>query len=366
MRTVFIIGGFSRNYGDLAIYLAQTHLLTRRSPHKIHCIPINTDIGHDGDVPVLNQSCVNMMNKMGDLVILGGGGQLMPRSSGTGWQFNMSSVLIDQLDIPLVVMSIGLNTFPYGSTALSAQTLDHVGHVYRKADAFSVRDSATKNVLAATGIRNVEVTADSAVHVPYAIPDMSSTIGSGAPYMILQWAGDRYYERYGRGPLMALVRSICAGIDAISDTCETAPQIMYVPHVSKYDYDAFPLFQQHLGVRLVDASTVLGTRNEHLGAVPLLAGLYRGADLVLGVRGHSNILAYAMDTPWIGLGGQPKVVAFNDDVCGVMIKDLETACPDDYLSAARLARARRYYNTLHCRQSKTLLNEFIDRAVHLI
>jgi polysaccharide pyruvyl transferase WcaK-like protein len=50
------------------------------------------------------------------------------------------------------------------------------------------------------------------------------------------------------------------------------------------------------------------------GAAPAFFDLYRGADMVIGMRGHSVICAVGASTPVLGLGSHDKVSGFLAEV----------------------------------------------------
>jgi polysaccharide pyruvyl transferase WcaK-like protein len=91
--------------------------------------------------------------------------------------------------------------------------------------------------------------------------------------------------------------------------------LVYLPHVSRYDLDAPQIFGAHDGKTRFDLARVAPWMYpERSDNVPALIGTYGQCDLVLGMRGHSNIFSFAQGIPFIALGDHPKNTYFAESV----------------------------------------------------
>ena len=84
-------------------------------------------------------------------------------------------------------------------------------------------------------------------------------------------------------------------------------KVLMIPHIVEIDEAALPVLRTHLG------DDLLNLRDVYPGMYPpatvqasFLAGAYARMDVVLGMRGHSNIIPFGMGTPCIAVGHHPK------------------------------------------------------------
>ncbi len=328
MKKIYNWGGWSRNYGDLAIQAGQmTMLRDASSEHYLEFVPISSDLsvteaGREFS-PMLHSAFIDIINEDADMLLVGGGGQIMRRNeeeSVSGWQFNISLEDLDRLNVPLVVYSVGFNDFPYDETSFPSYASVHIQAVIEKSALFSVRNSGTLNALIDMGIdiNNVEVIPDPGMFCPIVgmkLPDINS-----AGFLIgLNWAGDRISMRYKDNELSWIIPKICHALIQLIEE-QGGGKVVYIPHLCAYDITVASSFKEYLGDYFYGLHEMVpGLYPETLAQVPLIAGVYKKMDVVLGVRGHSNIIPFGTHTPFVGFGDHCKNRFFAEQIGGLTV-----------------------------------------------
>lgn len=318
MKKIYIWGGWSRNYGDLAIWEAQSQMLQENSDEILHFIPINSDDKPDSDgrsAPVIDDALIDAINKHGNLFILGAGGQIMPRSGPyalSGYQVNGRISTFRRLEVPLIIEGFGLNVFPHADMVMSPDAIAHLKELCDIAKHVSVRDELTLRWMQSFKIRVDEVIDDPAM---FCLP-IESNFKATAPLNIgLNWAGDRLQARYGDMPVEAVIDEICAGIYPLMTGNS---DIYYFPHVSIYDDVHYPEFKKRLGDNLIHINEVVpGIMPERLSILPFFVDAYGQMDVVLGTRWHSTIIPYGQKVPCVSYGNTSKNAALRDVKVGI-------------------------------------------------
>ena len=125
MKTIYVVGGFGRNYGDLVLQESLFGRLRKFASGPINIVPI------DCQTTRFHEGLVDLINETGSLLIVGGGGFIFHRpedKSVSGWQFNISVSLLKKLRVPLVVYGIGYNRFFFDDRGGSASGRGGLGH----------------------------------------------------------------------------------------------------------------------------------------------------------------------------------------------------------------------------------------------
>ena len=118
------VGGWGRNYGDLALQAGQMRVLREDAPEALDFLPIHCQQTwfHDDLIDMINETC--------DLLMLGGGGMIFHRpedSSRSGWQFNIALEDLEKIKVPLAVYAIGYNPLHFDELKLLPQRIRLVG-----------------------------------------------------------------------------------------------------------------------------------------------------------------------------------------------------------------------------------------------
>lgn len=306
------VGGWSRNYGDLALQQGQMRVLQEDAPEQLDFLPIHCQqtVFHTDLIDLINDTC--------DLMVLGGGGMIFHRpedSSRSGWQFNIALEDLERIRVPLATYGIGYNAFYFDQMKLLPIAMEHLKATQAKTSLFSVRNQGSKDALIAGGLDGdrIDIIPDPGMYVqPHAfnLPE-----GDMADIKIgLNWAGDRPHFRFPEPwekNRHTLIDALCDAFDLMSRTYP-AMKVYFIPHlVDRIDSDVWDLFQARLGDRIINledaASHIYPPAFAQVG---FLADTYRQMDLTIGMRGHANIVPFGMNTVTVGLGSHDKVGFF--------------------------------------------------------
>ncbi|MEQ8356261.1 MAG: polysaccharide pyruvyl transferase family protein [Kiloniellaceae bacterium] len=308
MKRIYHVGGWHRNYGDFALQLGEMRMLRAVSESPLEFIPVNCQTTR------FHRDLVEMINVDGDMLLVGGGGMVFHRpedDSQSGWQFNISLEDLDRLTVPMVVYGIGFNKFYFDDRGFKPQMDVHLRATQAKAALFSVRNQGTFDELEARGLSaaNMEVIPDPGMFVPTApltLPGISDS-----DYKIgLNWAGDRNFYRFPEPweeTRLEVIDALCAAIKKLLAR-QGGGKVIFIPHLSEnIDSEVAPFFKERLGDAFYNVEfEVPSLYPASQAQLPLFADIYRQMDLVIGMRGHSNIIPFGLGTPVIGLGSHNK------------------------------------------------------------
>lgn len=316
MKRIYHLGAWNRNYGDYALEWGVTSELQRLSDQPLQFIPI------DCQRTYFHHDLINMINRTGDMLLVGGGGLVFHRpedSSKSGWQFNIAVEDLERLTVPLVIYGIGYNRFYYDQSGFRPVINEHLPATQRKAALFSVRDEGSREALEQFGVdlAGVEVIPDPGAFIkpqPLTLPGLDAdklNIG-------LNWAGDRPHYRFPDPWEASQANFIATLSQALNDVLDArgGGSVVYIPHlVEGIDRAAFDAFKTHLGDRLYDVETARADIfPPSFAQVPFLADIYRQMDIAIGMRGHANIVSFAVGTMPIGIGSHKKNRFFLDQI----------------------------------------------------
>lgn len=323
LLNVWHIGAWNRNVGDWALAYQMHRLLneqgaSRGIAFRFHQI--------DSQRTFFYPELVDQMNDEADLIVIGGGGLIFARPedrSVSGWSFNIPPADLARLRPPIVVHGIGYNRFAYDTQPFPPATAPHLRQLQDKAVLFSVRNHGTRRQLIERyGLdpNRLDVVPDAGICLydrPIAVPGLRRDV----PVVALNWAGDRPHQRYPP-PAEENAREFLARTKAALRRLvdERGVQIMFLPHLVSLDTDMYDEFADGF-----PTGTIVNTHRavpylypppgEMMYAhIPFFTNLFRQADVILGMRLHTCILAFGAGTRFIPLGSHPKVHYFADDV----------------------------------------------------
>ncbi len=257
-----------------------------------------------------------------DLILVGGGGMIEggPRNHLSGINFNFDPDLLDHLRIPMVFYALGFNQFRRSFFFHKSALEKLLAQVEARGLLFSVRNDRSKERLERLvgEVPFVDTIPDPGLFVPPAtrpVPELKP----GVPNLVLQLAGDRARQRFG-GPLARIAQRLRGeeffrNLARIVETwvLDEGYHVILCPHLMT-DWDMYSRLLDQLSPRvmrsgLTSSSILVGSQNA--GA---FFELYRRADVVVGMRGHSSICAVGVGTPFVGIGSHDKVAGFLDEM----------------------------------------------------
>jgi polysaccharide pyruvyl transferase WcaK-like protein len=346
VKTIVHIATHTTNIGDGALINGIQSTLPADIESEVgfidHCL---TDFLHF-DKLSFDQQYVEWLNDNADLLMIGGGGFIMGQkkdTSGIALPFEIG--LLQKLKIPIVVYAIGYNLF-YGEKLRNARALSAlIAQIRDLGGLFSVRNDGSKERLekdlGSAVMNSVWEVPDPGLFVPIE-PMLHPQIRSGRRNIVLQLAGDRLASRLmkdsdgrpgGGGMFGALKKrqqqpepeGVDAVWEAIAKACNRISSrhdvnFILAPHIHSdlgiaQDFilasRKIPAPRYFSGFRLEVAGVLRGARR-----ASGYFDLYRQADLVVGMRGHSMIVSVGAGTPCVGIVSHPKVEGFLQD-CGL-------------------------------------------------
>jgi hypothetical protein len=141
-------------------------------------------------------------------------------------------------------------------------------------------------------------------------PSPRPELAEGRPNLLVQLAGDRPRRRFGLRRRRTLVR-LAALLADLAD--RRGVRLVLAPHLLG-DLPVYAALVEALPPRVAREACTLGPVVKGAAAAPDFFELYRRADLVLGMRGHSVICAVGLGTPVVGLATHDKVGGFLAEV----------------------------------------------------
>jgi polysaccharide pyruvyl transferase CsaB len=372
-RSVLIAGYYGhRNLGDEAILRIMLEELRRASPQLdvtvVSSAPAettathNVNTVHERDVPAILEVARGC-----DLIIVGGGG-LFHDYQGvqeptllSRWHWGLTYYAAFPLFATLFRKRLFIAAAGVGPLQSDAGRR-YTRLVFERADVATVRDVASRDVLAGLGVdtARVEVTADPAwmLHVPDRAEGLARLARLGLPH------GSRVVavgmRHWALGVEADWHKEVAAALDALVESRYAVP--VFLPFQSEEDGAPSDL---------AVARRIRALMRHGAGAVvapPDLApedvqGLIAGADLMLAMRMHAVILAGNAALPTVALAYDPKVVTAMKQVGqGARVIDLRQATAAAILEQLERAVDHREQITAEIRQARASLRSAASRT----
>jgi polysaccharide pyruvyl transferase WcaK-like protein len=257
-------------------------------------------------------------NQKFDAIIIGGGGLLLRDQAGSdtgnsGWQWNSEIAAIEALNIPLLIFAIGYNRFR-NQEDFNQIFSNHITATLRSSVFFSLRNNgsiaAMRNYLPIDLVEKMCVQQCPTTLLWQLYPHertkaeaQSATLHTGArkPILTINAAFDRENLRFGNK------KSSFLEILAISikRAQEKGWQIHLVAHKEK-DLEVGP----YLTAADVSFVTFNLTNSPHMEVIDY----YTQPDLVIGMRGHAQMIPFGLRKPIFSIVSHDKLKFFLDDL----------------------------------------------------
>jgi polysaccharide pyruvyl transferase WcaK-like protein len=246
---------------------------------------------------------LDWINRSGGLVI-GGGGLFLSdtnKNSVSGWQWPASAEAIRSIEVPTAVFAVGYNRFR-GQGEFDPVFTESLTALVEKSAFFGLRNhgsiEAIKGYLPEALQAKVAFQPCMTTLIGEIYPERTGPLGSGV--VALNCAFDRSDQRFGENGDQAL-EAIGRAAGRLAKTHE----LRYYSHLGG-DLRFLPVLDR-LGVpyKLVNLSGL--TPDEVLAA-------YAIPDLVLGMRGHAQMIPFGMGVPILSLVTHNKMRWFLEDI----------------------------------------------------
>ncbi len=251
----------------------------------------------------VNESLINSINNTKALVI-GGGGLLLPdtnENSKSGWQWAASKEQIESIKVPILLYAIGYNYFK--GQKPNDLFIENLNHIVEKADFVGLRNNGSIKKVQELINPNLK---DKLVFQPCPttiirklynfIPNKESSKNIG-----VNIAYDRYERRFG-GEMHSILDKIAIGLKKLSDAGYTIYNICHLNSDAK--------FELNLKRRSVNYKTVY--LNYFLPKE--VYRFYNNMELVMGMRGHAQMIPFGLNCRIVTLGTHDKMKWFLDDI----------------------------------------------------
>lgn len=252
---------------------------------------------------------VDRINESADAVVLGGGGLFLRdtnRNANSGWQWNIPLEQLRRIEVPLIVFAIGNNRF-YDQEDFSDPFREHLALTAQKSIFFGLRNHGSID-----SIREYlpDALAQKVVYQP-----CPTTLAS-------HLYPDLYPERresVNRLAVESIVgkRQIRGGFDRDA-IYRTEAQVVRRLADEGWEIRATPFARADLGFHAAldaagvtyDQRVLYGTRETLYGSLTELADV----PVLLGTRGHAQMVPFGMGTVPISLDVHPKTGYFATDI----------------------------------------------------
>ena len=285
----------SKNVGDTA--LSQCVRRTIQYKEKVG----SWDLISVG-APVTDETIarINSCSKL----IIGGGGLFLPdtnKNPKSGWQWAVSNDDLDRIEVPVCVYSVGYNYF-HGQEPGSL-FIDSLQKRVEKSAFVGLRNSGSIEAirgLLPDSLKEKVVFQPCTTTVIRKIYDgLSAKKETGQ--IALNMAFDRAELRYGANKELILTQ-VARSIKALQDkglkvnyVCHCVPDIGYVPYLKAAGVNAAVHdFSRKFPEQLFD--------------------FYNKMDVVIGMRGHAQMIPFGLNCRIISLGSHDKMRWFLDDI----------------------------------------------------
>lgn len=298
----------TKNAGDTLLPIVLRDLITQNIPE------VTWSAKHVHDT--VTKSMLDYINTHKAL-FLGGGGLFLGDTNAnnlSGWQWPISEDRICQITCPIVVFAVGFNKFR-GQAEFSSNFRRTINALVRKSVFIGLRNNGS--------ISDLNEYLDSDLQSKIAFQPCMTTLVKkiypslfvnqfipDEPIVVLNCAFDRSKNRYGEHK-EEILKSISAAMASLSKHVK----IVYYSH-TRQDNEILPyLHSQNFWFDHVDLFDKPPS---------FVLDAYKNVNIVIGMRGHSQMIPFGCNVPIISLVSHNKLRWFLDDV-GMSSSAIETS-----------------------------------------
>lgn len=252
----------------------------------------------------VNSSIITKLNKSKAIIVGGGGLFFLPKknkNSISGWCWPVGKQQLSEIVSPIIVYSVGYNFFR--GQLPNSLFVDSINTLAEKSIFFSLRNSGSINAIQSLieekNKRKISYQPCPTTVIRNIFPELSKK--EKTHEIAFNVAFDRLYDRLGNKSDLIL--------DQIAKTA-------YVLEKKGYQIS----FISHCGV---DERFIPYLKNNHVNAnyyiisewLPMdIINLYNHMDVVIGMRGHSQMIPFGLGCHIITLGSHDKMKWFLEDI----------------------------------------------------
>ncbi len=310
-REAYLLAERGGNGGDLRIahvtyYLATNSGDTVLSQCVRRTLLLREPVSGFELIPVRGAVTAQTLEKINaaGLLVIGGGGLFLPDTNAnkvSGWQWAVSAEQLAQIDVPVCVFSVGYNYFP--GQEPSPLFVSSLTALLEKSAFFGLRNRGSIAAVRALVPREL---AQKVCFQPCTTTLIRKLFPELPPHkttktVAVNMAFDRAERRYGNRQEEILTQT-AAAIRQIQDR---GYRIVCVCHMDK-DAQFIP-YMKAAGVRfeIEDLSRCYPDR---------VYAFYNDVDVVLGMRGHAQMIPFGLNCGILSLGTHDKMKWFLQDI----------------------------------------------------
>ncbi|WP_170337023.1 polysaccharide pyruvyl transferase family protein [Ruegeria arenilitoris] len=252
-------------------------------------------------------------NENYDGIVIGGGGLLLRDQAGSdtsnsGWQWNSEIAAVEALRVPVYFFAVGYNRFR-GQEDFDPVFAEHIAATLRASAFFGLRNhgsiAAVKSYVPTKLAERICLQQCPTTVIWQLYPDARQVVetrpANKRPILTLNTAFDRETLRFGETKVAAL-ETIARSMKRAEDK---GWQIQLVAHKTK-DLEVAPY--------LVEKGVAFDTFDLTEAGYRDVIDYYTQPDLVVGMRGHAQMIPFGMRCPIFSIISHNKMRFFLDDI----------------------------------------------------
>ena len=284
MKPIWYFSVMGSNRGDQAIREGVKTQLRKRIDTPTAFFSCKTDL--------LDMKRINQLNKEGSMLLIAGSGLYSNYGLESGFYFRCNPENFKHIKVPIALLSIGMNNHlemdRFGK--LAPNTLKNIKTLNQLAAHTSTRDYRTLRMLHNLGIEQAEFVPDPAMFCPKVASRFQWTKLRLVGLSVAQHAD---MLKHHRGKVIDLFIGLCHALDARG----------YAPIFISHDALEHNIYE--------DLKTGYPKLLYYSNDSPKeMMALYEKCDFSVGVRCHSNIMSFGVNTPFICLAYDQKQIEF--------------------------------------------------------
>lgn len=295
----FVVPSPTGNFGDDALFLATKDTFR--------------NIFHDykiewTDYPVRNHTTDNVITKANtcDLIIVGAGGLLLKDTNPnqySGWQWSCSIKHLEMIKKPLIIYSIGYNRFR-NQEEFDDIFFEHIKLTVDKAAFFSVRDAGSKKALMKYHLPEEKIVVNHCPSLFYETKITKEYYHGKNVKIGINLAGDRAHLRFDKQFFYESLHGV------IKDMRERGYEVHFFNHNWNPQSNCQDFIDSIPNQKTIHNIETMWNRND----VDRAVNLYRSMDLIIAMRGHSQMVPFGQCKKVISLISHDKLKWFLEDV----------------------------------------------------
>jgi polysaccharide pyruvyl transferase WcaK-like protein len=266
---------------------------------------------HWTSYPVRNYTTPAVIDRANesDIVLIGGHGLLISdtnKNDISGWQWRCPMETLKKLKKPLIFYSVGYNMME-GQEPFHHNFESHIRLTAEKSAFFSVRNNRSKQMLIRYRVPEEKIIIN---HCPsiFLVPEKKIDFPRSKPRVGISLAGDRMNLRIKNTAFFfAEMRKLLKGLQKDYQICFINHNWNPVSNCQNFIDSVLDELDKPI---VYNIETVWSCDND----VEYILNLYKSMDVVIGMRGHSQLVAFGQSAPFISLISHNKLRWFLEDV----------------------------------------------------